>query len=417
MATFSAELHKAAAGSHSQPINKTRSYAPFVTPVFEQYLAKNDINGYMTALWQGAAARDIECLQVLLYLAIKSHEPEDALDLMDMLLDAKDESIVPLWERINQVIQDAKKWPKEIYEDEKKYKSRLSAAFELALCVPGTPDSLFDDAEPALLRAYINNVGRQPVPEAPKEEVEIRNLVPEETKDYWRGLYRRDDCSSNQEAIYHEALAYAEQGDPYAMYIVGYLLNHGIKTKYSNPNVTILECNHTKALPWLKRAADAGIVEACWETACALWDACYVSTNVEECTPEMRAYIEKGAEGDDKQCLEWLVKTTKDDEKSFAYLARLAKQNGTHQYKLELAKRYETGRGCEKDEKKAFELAEYVWKNSSASPYDSSAEDSVDMLCRYLREGIGCEKNPDRAGDIRSSFNDEEDRMWELLTK
>ena len=165
-----------------------------------------------------------------------------------MLLDAKDESIVPLWERLNQVIQDAKKWPKEIYEDEKKYKSRLSAAFELALCVPGTPDSLFDDAEPTLLRAYINNVGRQPVPEAPKEEVEIRNLVPEETKDYWRGLYRRDDCSSNQEAIYHEALAYAEQGDPYAMFIVGYLLNHGIETKYSHPNITILKCDHEKAL-------------------------------------------------------------------------------------------------------------------------------------------------------------------------
>lgn len=418
MSTFFIDLYKAASGARSQTISKERSDAPFETPVFEEYLANDDLTGYMTALWKGAAARDIECLQVLLYLAIKSHEPEDALDLIDMLLDAEDDSVVPLWERLNQVIQDAKKWPKEIYEDEKKYKSHLAAAFELALCVPGTPDSLFDDAEPTLLRAYINNVGRQPAAEAPKEEVEIRDLVPQETKDYWRSLYRRDDCSSNQESIYHEAFEYAKKGDPYAMYIVGYLLNHGIRTKYSNPNVTILEADHEKALPWLKRAADAGIVEACWETACALWDACYVSTSPEECTPEMRAYIEKGAEGNDKQCLEWLYKTTTDDdEKSFGYLASLAAQNGTHKYKLELAKRYEEGCGCEKDEKKAFELAEYVWKNSSASPYSSAAEDSVDLLCRYLREGIGCTPDPERAGDIRSSYDDEEDRMWELLTK
>ena len=389
MATFSPELYKAASGAKSLPINKARTDEPFERPVYEDYAAKGDLTGYMTALWKGAAARDIECLQALIYLAVKAHEPKDALDLIDMLRETGDNAMIDISEELCQIVQDENEWP----------------------------DNIFDDAEPALLRAYINNVGRQPASEAPKEEVEIRNLVPEETKDYWRGLYYRNDCSSNQEAIYHEALAYAEQGDPYAMYIVGYLLNHGIKTKYSNPNVTILECNHEKALPWLKRAADAGIVEACWETACALWGACYVSTTVSECTPEMCAYIEKGAEGDDKQCLEWLVKTTKDDKKSFAYLARLAKQNGTHPYKLELAKRYEEGRGCSKDEKKAFELAEYVWKNSSASPYDSSAEDSVDLLCRYLREGIGCEKNPERAGDIRSSFNDEEDRMWELLTK
>ena len=417
MAIFNPELYKAASGAKSQPVNKARTDEPFERPVYEDYAAKGDLTGYMTALWRGAAARDVECLQVLLYLAIRAHEPEDALDLMAMLLETEDEGMLSLAEKLYQIVQDAKNWPKDIYEDEKKYKSQLSIEFENALCQPGTPDSLFDDAEPTLLRAYINNVGRQPEVEAPKEEIEIRDIASQEKKDYWRSLYYRDDCSSNQEAIFHEALGYAEKGDPYAMFIVGYLLNHGIKTKYSHPNVTILEADHEKALPWLKRAANAGIVKACWETACALWGACYVSTTVSECTPEMRSYIEKGAEMNDKQCLEWLYKTTKDDEKSFGYLARLAAQNGTHEYKLELAKRYEEGRGCSKDEKKAFELAEYVWKNSSASPYSSSAEDSVDLLCRYLREGIGCEKNPERAGDIRSSYDDEEDRMWELLTK
>ena len=414
MSTFSPELYKAASGAKSLPINKARTDEPFTRPVYEDYASKGDLTGYMTALWKGAAARDIECLQVLLYLAIRAHEPEDALDLMDMLLDAEDESVVPLWERLNQVIQDAKKWPKEIYEDEQKYKSRLSAAFELALCTPGTPDSLFDDAEPELLRAYINNVGRQPDVEALKEEVEIRNLVPEETKNYWRGLYRRNDCSSNQEAIYHDALEFAKQGDPYAMFIVGYLLKHGIRTKYSNPNVTILEADHDKALPWLKRAADAGIVEACWETASVLF-------NKENPQDEALGweYVEKGAKKNDKDCLLSLFRRYegKDDTKAFGYLVRLADQYHTHEYKLQLAGWYETGRGCEKDEKKAFELAEYVWKNSSASPYNSSQEDSVALLCRYLREGIGCEKNPERAGQIYSWYKDEEDRMWELLTK
>lgn len=414
MATFSPELYKAASGAKSLPIDKARTEEPFERPVYENYAAKGDLTGYMTALWKGAAARDVECLQVLLYLAIKSHEPEDALDLIDLLLDAKDESIVPLCERLNEIVQDAKNWPKEIYEDEQKYKSRLSVAFELALCGPGTPDSLFDDAEPELLRAYINNVGRQPIVEAPDKEITIRDIVPEETKDYWRGLYHRNDCSSNQEAIYHEALDYAKQGDPYAMFIVGYLLKHGIRTKYSNPNVTILEADHEKAFPWLQRAADAGITEACWETASVLFGK---ENEADEALGW--EYMEKGAKKNDKDCLLSLFRRYegKDDTKAFRYLVRLADQYHTHEYKLKLAIWYETGRGCEKDEKKAFELAEYVWKNSSASPYDSSQEDSVDLLCRYLREGIGCEKDPERAGQIYRWYKDDEDRMWELLTK
>ena len=431
MSTFSAELYKAASGAQSHPISKARSDAPFATPVFEDYVAKNNISGYMTALWQGAAARDIECLRVLIYLAIKCHEPEDAMDLMDMLADTNDTYLEILWKIVYKAIQDAKKWPKEIYEDEAKYKSKLALEFDSALCMADlayeqidraytkaqSPFYRFGQYEPTLLRAYINNVGRQPIPEQPKEEMEIRNIVPQETKDYWRGLYARDDCSSNQEAIYHDALSYAEQGDPYAMYIVGYLLNRGIRTKYSHPNVTILEANHEKALPWLKCAADAGIVEACWEVACALWGACYISDSEENCTLQMRYYLEKGAEGNNTNCLEWLFKHAKSDEEAFSLLVRLAKQNGTHKFKLELAKRYEEGKGCAKDEKKAFELAEYVYRHSSASPYGSSYEDAVDLLCRYLREGIGCEPDPERAGNIRSSYREEEDRMWELLTK
>ena len=415
MSNFSPELHKAASGAKSLPINKERIDDPsFVTPVYEEYAAKSDITGYMTALWKGAAVRDVECLQVLLYLAIKCHEPEDVMDLMDMLIDTDDDSFIPLWQKLSQIIKDAKKWPKEIYEDEKKYKSRLSGEFENALCAPGTPDSLFDDAEPALLRAYLNNVGRQSNAVAPNEEVEIQDLVPEETINYWRGLYRRDDCSSNQEAIYHDALSYAQKGAPFAMYIVGYLLKHGIRTKYSNPNVTILEADHDKAYPWLKRAADADIPEACWETASVLFDK-----NNEADEALGWKYVEQGAAKDNKDCLLCLFRhyEGKDDVKAFDYLVRLADQYHTHEYTLKLAKWYEDGRGCEKNEKKAFELAEYVWKNSSSSPYDSSYEDSVDLLCRYLKNGIGCEEDYDRALRIQREFHDDEDRMWELLTK
>lgn len=387
MSNFSPELHKAASGAKSLPINKQRIDDPsFVTPVYEDYAAKSDITGYMTALWKGAAVRDIECLQTLIYLAVKAHEPKDALDLIDMLRETGDQAMIDISEHLCQIVQDEKEWP----------------------------DSIFDAAEPALLRAYLNNVGRQSNAEAPNEEVEIQDLVPEETKNYWRGLYRRDDCSSNQEAIYHEALSYAQKGDPFAMYIVGYLLKHGVRTKYSNPNVTILEADHNKAYPWLKRAADADIPEACWETASVLFDK-----NNEADEALGWKYVEQGAEKDNKDCLLCLFRhyEDKDDTKAFSYLVRLADQYHTHEYTLKLAKWYEEGRGCEKNEKKAFELAEYVWKNSSSSPYDSSYEDSVDLLCRYLKNGIGCEEDYERALRIQREFKDDEDRMWELLTK
>ena len=387
MSNYSPELYKAASGAKSLPINKERIDDPsFVTPVYEDYAAKSDISGYMAALWKGAAVRDIECLQVLIYLAVKAHEPKDALDLIDMLRETGDDAMINISEKLCQIVQDEKEWP----------------------------DSIFDAAEPTLLRAYLNNVGRQSNPEAPNEEIPINNCVPEETINYWRGLYRRDDCSSNQEAIYHEALSYAQKGDPFAIYIVGYLLKHGIRTKYNNPNVTILEADHDKAYPWLKRAADADIPEACWETASVLF---YKKD------PDSEAlgwkYVEKGAEKNNKDCLLCLFRhyEGKDDVKAFSYLVRLADLYHTHEYTLQLARWYEEGRGCEKNEKKAFELAEYVYKHSSSSPYDNSHEDSVDLLCRYLKNGIGCKPDYERALRIQREFKDDEDRMWELLTK
>ncbi|MBO4518477.1 MAG: sel1 repeat family protein, partial [Paludibacteraceae bacterium] len=128
---------------------------------------------------------------------------------------------------------------------------------------------------------------------------------------------------------------------------------------------------------------------------------------------------EKGAEKNNKDCLLCLFRhyEDKDDVKAFSYLVRLADLYHTHEYTLQLARWYEEGRGCEKNEKKAFELAEYVYKHSSSSPYDNSHEDSVDLLCRYLKNGIGCKPDYERAIRIQREFKDDEDRMWELLTK
>ena len=70
MSDFSPELYKAASGAKSLPINKDRTDDPsFQSPVFADYLAKGDLSGYMTALWQGAAARDIPSLRILIFLA------------------------------------------------------------------------------------------------------------------------------------------------------------------------------------------------------------------------------------------------------------------------------------------------------------------------------------------------------------
>lgn len=418
MANFSPSLFKAASQAEVMPVSKERSDAPFESPVFEEYLAKNDIAGYMTALWKGVPARNAESMRVLFYLSVKAEELDNAADLLDMLLDMEDEYAVCFWHFMD--IQY-----KMMEKGGTRDMDQMLSAFKLSLVLgdatyldayPDYPSLLhrFGDHENTLLRAYINNVGRQQEPENTNDEIVINPCVPEEKKNYWRGLYRRDDCSSNQETIYREALEYAKQGDPFAMYIVGYLLSHGIRTKYSNPTVTILEPNKQKALPFLRRAADAGVTEACWEAASILFDK-----EAEESKALGWQYVEKGAEKDDKDCLRGMIRRYEgeDDTKAFSYLVRLAAQKSTHEQKLKLARWYETGRGCEKDEKKAFELVEYVYNNSSASPYDSSQEDSVGMLCRYLREGIGCEPDPERADRIYRWYQDDEDRMWELLSR
>jgi len=394
-----------------------------MTPLFTDYLAQNDINGYLTALHREADSGDAPSLRILLYLSVMVSEVEDAMDYVDKLMTIDDDYVFAVWPYLSAAINELNE-ELGTCEDDEKYKYALGAKFKTALNTgdmeyekehPGfeSPFRLFGDKIITLQRAYLHHVGQQTYPVI-DDSVATKPCAPKEKIDYWYSLYRRSDCSANQESIYQDAKPYAEQGDPDAMLVVGYLLAYGIETKYSNPNVVILRANNDFALPFLRRAADAGLPEACWETAAALF-------RKKETESEALGwqYVEKGAEMDNKDCLRCLFGRYegKDDTKAFGYLVRLAAQNNTHEYKLTLAEWYEKGRGCEKDEKKAFELVEYVWKNSSASPYDSSQEDSVSMLCRYLREGIGCTPDPKRAEDIYRWHQDAEDRMWEMLTR
>ncbi len=394
-----------------------------MTPVFKDYLTQNDINGYLTALYQEADKGDAGSLRILLYFSVMVSEVEDAMDYVDKLMTIDDDYVFAVWPYLSAAINELNE-ELGTCDDDEKYKYTLGAKFKTALNTGDmeyekehlgfeSPFRLFGDKIIILQRAYLHHVGQQIYPMI-DDSVETKPCAPKEKIDYWYSLYRRSDCSANQETIYNDAKPYAEQGDPDAMLVVGYLLAHGIETKYDSPRVIILRANPDFALPFLRRAADAGLPGACWETAAALF-------RKKETESEALGwlYVEKGAEMDDKDCLRCLFGRYegKDDAKAFGYLVRLADQNNTHEYKLTLAYWYETGRGCEKDEKKAFELAEYVWKNSSASPYDSSQEDSVGMLCRYLREGIGCTPDLKRAEKIARWYQDDEDRMLEMLTR
>lgn len=394
-----------------------------MTPDFKDYLAQSDIHGYMAALYNEADKGDIGSLYILLYLAIIDSEVEDVMDYMEKLLAVEDEFAFALWPGLHDAVEEMNKELGQC-EDDDKYRFALGAKFKIVYNLVDlayekahpdykSPTRLFGDKTVIMQRAYCDHVGKQVYPTF-DPSIKVQPSAPEESVKGWYSLYRRSDCSANQESIYNDAIPYAEQGDPDAMLVVGYLLSHGIRTQYDYPRVDILLENKERALPFLQAAADYGLVDAYWETAAILF-----GRKDAESEALGWKYVEKGAEENEKECLRCLFNhyEGKDDAKAFGYLERLSEAWDTHEYTLKLARWCEEGRGCEKNEKKAFELAEYVWSHSSASPYDSSQEDSVDLLCRYLRNGIGCEKDPERADEIHRWYKDDEDRMWEMLTR
>ena len=97
------------------------------------------------------------------------------MDLIDMLLDTDDEYVVVLGKLIHQAVTNIGERLEEFGDDEDKYYLSLSMEFHAALCKTEleyakidkeyndtqSPFALFGEAENDLVRAYINNVGRQ----------------------------------------------------------------------------------------------------------------------------------------------------------------------------------------------------------------------------------------------------------------
>ena len=104
-------------------------------------------------------------------------------------------------------------------------------------------------------------------------------------------------------------------------------------------------------------------------------------------------------------------------DKAFPLLVKLTTEFHDRTLRLELAKWYREGKGCPKDDKKAFEQVEYVYKHSSVTPYDDDHDNAAEELARYYDYGIGCEKDEEKAADIRHQLKSDWDDLEEVLTR
>lgn len=396
-----------------------------MTPVFADYLQKCDIAGYMKAVWKNARENDLGSLHALFYLAIQCADGETIMFCLKALNELGDEFTDCLYEL---VYAQMEKMPQEDQEDDDKLIGLFKMAYPFAeKQFPNHPNyvEIYGKNHNDLLRAYMNGIGKdedESVPDATGVVANPNVEVPEEELDYWKRYHTRSDASSTLMGIYQGAIPYAKQGHPFAMFVVGYLLMSGIRTAYSSPSVEYLKPNRDAALPWLEKAAEAGIQEAYDCVIRIYYGRANEGSEEERAEAQRKAdeWIDRGAALNDEASMEKLFKRYEEAqewEKAFPLLVRLANEFNSHEHRLELAKWYREGIGCEKDDKKSFEQVEYVYNHSSASPYSSDYDDSAELLYDYLMEGIGCEKDVDRAIAIRRKLKDDWDYLEEVLSR
>lgn len=403
--------------------------ADFKTPVFEEYLKANDLNGYMTKLWEGVENNDSESVHALLYLAVKTNSVNDFVPLATKLF----EGDLPFLEMLEQQLQkELDKLSEQEQEDEHKVARAVDMAYTMTDMALRTKEQSyfyrFGEAQNDLLRGYLHNVGR---PENfGKEDEEEQDEVPlsttderyQELKEYWKQYHSNDDTSACQEESYRTAMPYAEQGDPYAMYIVGHLLHFGIKTKYSSPGIVILKPDEDKALEWLKKAADADIPEADYELY-EYYKTMYYRSDKTKYEDEWKHYMNRGAELGNINCRiaqYTMAEQEQNYEEAFRRLKALVEDEKTvtHELRLKLAEYYELGKGTEIDPKQAFELTLYVYDHSTGrTPYDSSNEDAGDKLIQYYNEGFGTEVNYAAASKIRRQRREDDEYLDDILSR
>ena len=397
-----------------------------MTPVFADYLQKSDLAGYLKALWKNADKGDVGSLHALLYLALNCSEGQDCLKFIEQLCDQNDEFGIYYSELI---FQEANSWSKEDQEDNDKIMSMMKSEYMMATAhFPKHPNyvGIYGRNHNDLLRAYLNGVGKNDeedlVPDATGVVADPSVEVPEDELDFWKRYYTRTDASSSMMNIYTSAIPYAEQGHPFAMFIVGYVLKSGIRTSYSSPQIVYLEPHPDEALPWLEKAAEAGIQEAYDYIVRIYQNRADKGTDEQKAENRRKAdeWIDKGAGLNDEASVTRLFdryKKAEEWEKAFPLLVRLAEEFHSREHHLELADWYLKGKGCEKDEKKSFEAVEYVYNNSSASPYSSVYDDAAELLHDYLLEGIGCEIDVDRAIAIRRRLKEDWDYLEDILSR
>lgn len=396
-----------------------------MTPVFADYLEKSDLAGYMKAVWKNARKSDIGSMHALLYLAVRCSDQETVISMLGKLSEKEDEFGIAY---VDMLMEEMNQWSEEDQDDDDKVMAWVKTCYiDITAAFPDHPDyeEIYGRNHNDLLRAYLNGIGKNEednVPDATGVEADPTVEVPEDTLRYWKLYYTRHDASSSMMGIYEGAIPYAKQGHPFAMFIVGYILSSGVRTRYSYPSVVYLESHKEEALPWLEKAADAGIKEALPIIIQNYEWLADRGTEEEKAAARRKAdeWINKGAGLNDETSVtrqfDKLVEEEKWEE-AFPLLVRLAEEFKSRHRRLELAEWYLEGKGCEKDPKKAFEQVEYVYNHSSVSPYNDVHELAAEKLEEMLSDGIGCERDFDRAAEIRRQLRSDMDDLEETLSR